>query len=85
MMMYHRRRPQRSSVADISAKYLKWTKDQYESREPKNHRCAIARLTLHCKSIDKRSWINAIEELRQANLSVSYQRGCHRRWLAMLA
>ncbi len=85
MMYNHRRHPQRHRVADIAAQYLAWSLDRYESREPKNLKCAIARLTLHCKTIDKRSWINAIDELRQANLSISYQRGCHRRWLAMLS
>jgi len=85
MMYNHRRHPQRFRVADISAKYLAWCADRYESREPSNHKCAIARLALHARTIDRRSWLHAIEELRQANLSVSYQRGCHRRWLAMLS
>lgn len=85
MMYNHRRHPQRHRVADIAAKYLEWIDDRYESREPKNIKCAVARLTLHARSLDKASWINALEELRQANLSISYQRGCRRRWLGMLS
>ena len=85
MMYSHRARRTRYRVDEIATKYLRWIEDQYDSREPKNHRCAIARLLMHATHIDKPSWLNAIEQLRQDNLSISYQRGCHRRWLAMLA
>jgi len=85
MMYNHHRKPQRMRVAEIAAKYLQWCDEHYKSREPANFRCAIARLTLYAKHLDLASWYHALRELQSAGLSVSYQRGCHRRWLAMIA
>lgn len=86
-MMYtnHRKNRARCRTDELVNAYIEWCDEHYESREPGNMRCALARLTLYSKFLDLASWYHALRELGAADLSMSYKRACHRRWLGMLS
>jgi integrase len=72
------------NIPEMAAAYLSHCDRTYQSREPKNIQCAIARFACNVKALDKASIRHALDVLAREDLCSSYKHSTWRRWKAFL-